>query len=355
MLADRVPGEGGSSPWAQGGMAAAVGPADRTADHAADTVAAGAELVDPAVARPSSTRAPPVVGWLQAIGAEFDRDSDGGLALGREAAHGRPHRARQGRHRRRAGPGPRRRGAAGPGSPHRSGTGRLDLLRERRPGGRCADPLVHQGELVAVAGAGGRAGHRRLRPSVGGDDTPPQAVGDGLAMAARAGAALADLEFVQFHPTALAAPRHGVAEAAGDDQVPLLTEALRGEGVLVDERTAAAASATSSRPATSWPEPSTATWPRGTGLPRRPAAGRAAARALPDGVRPLAATLASTPGSGPRPGVAGRALLLHRGGCRDRRRRTHDVARSVGGGGGEPPPACTAPTAWPPTRCWRAW
>jgi L-aspartate oxidase len=229
VVADRLPGEGGSSPWAQGGMAAAVGEDDRPADHAADTVAAGAGLVDEAVARVVSEAAPDTVDWLNRAGARFDRLPDGTLALGREAAHGR-HRIV---HARDATGAELVRTLAEVARNQRGltlATGHLavDLLRSAS---RVAGVLTRDlgtGQLIAwiapavVLATGGYAHLWAVTT------TPPEAVGDGIALAARAGAELADLEFVQFHPTAL---------AGNADPAPLLTEALRGEGaVLMDER-----------------------------------------------------------------------------------------------------------------------
>jgi L-aspartate oxidase len=228
VIADRMPGEGGSSPWAQGGMAAAVGCDDRPAEHAADTVAAGAGLVDEAVARVVSEAAPDVVEWLDRAGARFDRRPDGTLALGREAAHGR-HRIV---HARDATGAELVRALAEaarlePGLLLASRHMALELIRS---GPRVVGVLtrdLNENRLVAwvapavVLATGGFAHLWAVTT------TPPEAVGDGIVLAARAGATLADLEFVQFHPTAL---------AGSTDPAPLLTEALRGEGaVLIDE------------------------------------------------------------------------------------------------------------------------
>ncbi|HEV7368186.1 L-aspartate oxidase [Arenibaculum sp.] len=220
---------GGSSLWAQGGVAAALGPGDGPADHAADTVAAGAGLVDAAAAGLLAEEGAARVRDLLASGAPFDRAADGAPLLGREAAHGRARIVHAG-------------GDA---------TGRLlvgDLVRRlaSAPSVRvgteafAADLVVRDGRVCGVLAFHRRGGwifHRcgRVVLATGGigaawlrTTNPPEATGDGLAMAARAGAVLADPEFVQFHPTALAA---GGTSA----RMPLLTEALRGAGaVLVD-------------------------------------------------------------------------------------------------------------------------
>ncbi|HRX40935.1 MAG TPA: FAD-dependent oxidoreductase, partial [Parvularculaceae bacterium] len=87
VVTARPVGEGASSPWAQGGMAAAVGPDDTPNLHFADTVGAGAGLVDPDAASVLVDGGPPAVEDLMAYGVEFDRNPDGTLKLGREAAH----------------------------------------------------------------------------------------------------------------------------------------------------------------------------------------------------------------------------------------------------------------------------
>jgi L-aspartate oxidase len=219
-------GVGGSSPWAQGGIAAAVGKDDAPALHAADTLAAGAGLSDPHVVEILTAEGPERIQALLALGAHFDLDNSGSLALGREAAHSR----RRILHARDA-----------------TGAEIVRTLVEavrRSPQIRVVDEAfavdlaMENGEVVGLLAV--HAGGRRmlhLAPAVvlatGGlgrlylhTTNPREATGDGLAMAARAGARLVDLEFVQFHPTAL---------ASGADPMPLLTEALRGEGaILVD-------------------------------------------------------------------------------------------------------------------------
>jgi len=220
-------GSGGSSPWAQGGIAAAVGKDDAPALHAADTLAAGAGLNDPHVVEILTAEGPDRVKALLALGAHFDLDDAGALSLGREAAHSR----RRILHARDA-----------------TGAEIVRTLVEavhRSPQIRVVDQAfaidlaMEDGAVVgllAVDSHGRRVLH--LAPSVvlatGGlgrvflhTTNPREATGDGLAMAARAGARLVDLEFVQFHPTAL---------ATGADPMPLLTEALRGEGaILIDD------------------------------------------------------------------------------------------------------------------------
>jgi L-aspartate oxidase len=217
----------GSSPWAQGGIAAAVGGDDAPALHAADTMAAGAGLNDPDVVALLTGEGPERVRALLDLGARFDLDESGQLSLGREAAHGRRRILHS-------------RDATG-AEIVRALSEAVRLAPEIRvEEGAFAVDLVLDGSRVAGVLADHADGRRilHLAPAVvlatGGlgrlylhTTNPAEATGDGLAMAARAGARLVDLEFVQFHPTALA--------AEGADPMPLLTEALRGEGaVLLD-------------------------------------------------------------------------------------------------------------------------
>jgi L-aspartate oxidase len=219
----------GASPWAQGGIAAAVGPDDSPALHAADTLAAGAGLSDPDVVELLTGEGPERLRTLLDLGARFDRDAAGRLNLGREAAHGRRRILHA-------------RDATGAEIVRALSEAVLQAHEIRVEEGAFAIDLVLDGVRVAGVLARHADGRRvlHLAPAVvlatGGlgrlylhTTNPPEATGDGLAMAARAGARLVDLEFVQFHPTALA--------AEGADPMPLLTEALRGEGaVLLDGR-----------------------------------------------------------------------------------------------------------------------
>jgi L-aspartate oxidase len=219
---------GGSTPWAQGGLAAAIGSDDSAALHAADTLGAGAGLVDELVAKVVTEGAAEAIAWLVDQGARFDRDERGELVLGREAAHSRQRIV----HAKDATGSELARAltaacAADPATRLVTDTVAIDLLVAE---GGVAGVLARDnaaGELVAYLAPAvvlATGGYAHLWAAT---TTPPQATGDGVAMAARAGVALADLELVQFHPTAL---------ASGADPRPLLTEALRGEGAtLVDE------------------------------------------------------------------------------------------------------------------------
>jgi L-aspartate oxidase len=216
---------GGSSPWAQGGVAAAVGPDDSPAQHLADTIACGGGLVDEEAARLLTEEAPARIADLVAVGVPFDREPDGSFALGLEGGH----------HRRRiihAGGGatgwhivrslanvvlatPDISVLEGPSvTAIRTRAGRATGVEIVWPDG--IDGVLEGPVVLATGGCAGL--YRR--------STNPAAVnGGGIALAWQAGAALADLEFVQFHPTALDLP---VAEMG--HKALLLTEALRGEG-----------------------------------------------------------------------------------------------------------------------------
>jgi L-aspartate oxidase len=226
LLAKGPLGRTGNSPWAQGGVAGAVGPGDSPALHAADTLAVAGELGDPAAVGRLTAEGPERLARLVALGARFDRDASGQLDLAREAAHSRARvlhaRDATGAEVVRAlGQALGTRG--GLAVFERASARNLVLDGERIAGvlARHADGalVLHRARAVVLATGGiGRAFARTTNP--------PEATGDGLALAWRAGARLADLEFVQFHPTAL---------DVGADPMPLLTEALRGAGAtLVD-------------------------------------------------------------------------------------------------------------------------
>lgn len=232
ILTRGEPGSG-SSREAQGGIAAAVGDGDDPAAHVADTAAVGGGLVDPTVAETVTRAAPERIAWLERLGARFDRRGDR-LALGREAGHS----ARRIVHARGDATGAevvrallaevRRREVE-----ILAGFDLVDLARhgDRIVGvlalGPDGEPFLHLAGAVVLATGG--IGRLYLRTT-----NPPEVTGSGLAAAARAGALVADAEFVQFHPTALDVPA---------DPVPLLTEALRGEGatLLSDARSLMAA------------------------------------------------------------------------------------------------------------------
>jgi len=230
---------GGSSAWAQGGVAAALGEGDSPRLHAADTLAVSGGLGESEVVELLTREGAERVRWLLTLGAAFDRDGHGHLKLGREAAHSR----RRILHARGDATGAelvrtlRRAVARAPEVEIFEETfaehlvrseGRSDIRSDGGPEGRVVGVLAHgpDGRRVlhlarAVVLATGGLGRLFLHTT-----NPPAVTGDGLALAARAGARLVDLEFVQFHPTALLSEK---------DPMPLLTEALRGEGaILVD-------------------------------------------------------------------------------------------------------------------------
>lgn len=230
IITARRLGEGGSSAWAQGGLAAALGPDDTTNLHFADTMEAGAGLVDPKAARVLVEGGPAAVEDLARLGVPFDRAPDGSLRLGREAAHCRDrivHAAGD-----QAGAEIMRALAkAARAANHIVLRERIvveDLLLDQE--GRVAGVLafdVARGERVEIAAAetilatGGLGGLYAVTTN------PIQTQGHGLAIAARAGAIIRDPEFVQFHPTAL---------DIGADPAPLATEALRGAGARLVDR-----------------------------------------------------------------------------------------------------------------------
>lgn len=234
-------GAAGSSPLAQGGVAAAIGADDHPSLHADDTVAVAAGIGDPRLARILADGGPDVIDSLVALGIGFDRSGDGALALGREAGHSR---------RRIVHANGDATGAAVVATLAAAVRGRagielaehttaVDLIRGGPGGERVVGVVVagpggrHEALLApAVILATGGYGHCFARTTV-----PADVTGAGIALAARAGVTVADLELVQFHPTALDVARAPGAGPAGAARLPLLTEALRGEGaVLVNNR-----------------------------------------------------------------------------------------------------------------------
>ncbi len=222
-------GMASSSAWAQGGLAAALAPDDSPEAHARDTMLAGDGLVDPVTARLIAENGPARVRDLLEIGVPFDRTPEGALALSLEAAHSKPRVARV------AGDLAGKAimealSAAALQSDSISinpGLKAVELLQSDtgRIGGVIARD--HDGCLVEIEAnetvfcTGGSGGLFAVTTN------PREARGDAIAMAYRKGALLADLEFVQFHPTAI---------DVGRDPAPLATEALRGEGARLVNR-----------------------------------------------------------------------------------------------------------------------
>lgn len=228
VLLSKAPlGAEASSLWAQGGLAAAMGEDDAPALHFADTLGAGAGLCDDAVANRIVHAAPAAVEHLVRLGVGFDLRADGGWRLGLEAAHSR-HRIVH---------------ATG------DGTGR-EIMRaliaavRRAPmvtlleGVEARSLIVEDNAIKGVLAVNAQGpltiNTSRVVIATGGigglflDSTNPAGCfGQGLAIAARAGATLADLEFIQFHPTAFDGPSR---------PMPLVTEAVRGDGaILIDD------------------------------------------------------------------------------------------------------------------------
>ncbi|WHM31601.1 L-aspartate oxidase [Streptomyces sp. BPPL-273] len=224
----------GSTRWAQGGIAAALGEGDTPAQHLDDTLVAGAGLCDEEAVRILVTEGPDAVRRLIETGAHFDESTEGGLALTREGGH----------HRRRiAHAGGDATGAEISRALVEAVRARglrtvenalvLDLLTDAE--GRTAGVTLHvMGEgqhdgvgavhapaVVLATGGMGQVFSATTNPSV--------STGDGVALALRAGAEVSDLEFVQFHPTVL------FLGPCAEGQQPLVSEAVRGEGAhLVD-------------------------------------------------------------------------------------------------------------------------
>jgi L-aspartate oxidase len=218
-----------ASSWAQGGIAVALGPGDSPSQHAADTLAASDGLADPEAVRVLTSEGPDRVYELLAMGAVFDRGPDGKLGLGLEAAHTRPRIIHSGG--------------------DRTGAALISCLAEVV---RCLPEiqilehtevtrlLTRDGSVVGVGilprgGASSSLMASAVILATGGvgqlyavTTNPKVATADGWALAHRAGAQLRDIEFLQFHPTALKLPSINPA--------PLISEAVRGAGaVLLDQ------------------------------------------------------------------------------------------------------------------------
>ncbi|MFB7395258.1 L-aspartate oxidase [Streptomyces sp. NPDC056191] len=224
----------GSTRWAQGGIAAALGEGDTPEQHLDDTLVAGAGLCDERAVRVLVTEGPDAVRRLIATGADFDKTADGEIALTREGGH----------HRRRIAH------AGGDATGAEISRALVEAIRDRGvrtiehalvldlltdAEGRTAGVTLHvMGEgqhdgvgavhapaVVLATGGMGQVFSATTNPAV--------STGDGVALALRAGAEVSDLEFVQFHPTVL------FLGAGSEGQQPLVSEAVRGEGAhLVD-------------------------------------------------------------------------------------------------------------------------
>ena len=229
MISPEDLGHGASSAWAQGGVAAAMAPGDSAAAHAADTNRAGAGTVDPRVAELVTQEARDHILDLTGLGTPFDRDAKGGYVLSREAAHSfarvvRVKGDQAGAEIMRALTAELRRtpsvqvleGWLATGLQMQDGgVAGVDVARIEG-----SAPLSIMAPAILLAG-GGSGGLYAITTN------PPRIRGQVIGMAARAGAVVADAEFVQFHPTAI---------DAGEDPAPLATEALRGEGAWLINR-----------------------------------------------------------------------------------------------------------------------
>jgi L-aspartate oxidase len=218
-----------ASAWAQGGIAVALGPGDSPSQHAADTMAASDGLADPEAVRILTSEGPDRIYELLAMGAVFDRGPDGRLGFGLEAAHTQPRIIHSGG--------------------DRTGAALISCLAEVV---RCLPEiqLLEHTEVKGLITDQGRVVGATLLPrgkistsvpasavvlATGGvgqlyevTTNPKVATADGWALAHQAGAELRDIEFLQFHPTALKLP--------GINPAPLISEAVRGAGaVLLDK------------------------------------------------------------------------------------------------------------------------
>ncbi|HEU5303305.1 MAG TPA: L-aspartate oxidase [Gemmatimonadales bacterium] len=218
-----------ASAWAQGGIAVALGPGDSPSQHAADTLAASDGLADPEAVRILTSEGPDRVYELLALGAVFDRGPDGKLGFGLEAAHTKPRIIHSGGD---------RTGAALIGCLAQvvRCLSEVELLEHTEVTGLLVDQGVVTGVTLLPAG-----GVRTSLPAsavilaTGGvgqlyavTTNPRVATADGWALAHRAGALLRDIEFLQFHPTALKLP--------GVNPAPLISEAVRGAGAVLLDR-----------------------------------------------------------------------------------------------------------------------
>src|SRR4051812_31055612 len=225
----------GSTQWAQGGIAAALGPGDTPAEHEIDTLVAGAGACDRDAVHALVTEGPDAVRELIALGANFDHSPEGVLSLTREGGHHRDRIAHAG-------------GDATGAEIQRALVAAIEAapeieviqhalavdLQRDATGAVCGLTLHVMGEgqrdgigavrcraVVLASGGLGQVFSQTTNPAV--------STGDGMALALRAGAVLRDLEFVQFHPTVM----YLGPDSRG--QQPLISEAVRGEGAfLVD-------------------------------------------------------------------------------------------------------------------------
>jgi len=233
LLVTKATIDAGSTKWAQGGIAAALGPGDTPDQHKSDTLIAGAGLCDLDAVNVLVTEGPEAVRKLIAHGAVFDKAESGEIALTREGGHHRNRILHAG-------------GDATGAEVSRA----LLAAVQNDPGIEVIEHALVIDALTAadgsvcgvtlhVIGEGsrdgvGRALARAVVIATGGlgqvysqTTNPPVSTGDGVALALRAGADVADVEFIQFHPTVL------WSDTARGGQQPLISEAVRGEGAIL--------------------------------------------------------------------------------------------------------------------------
>ena len=233
LLVTKAKIDEGSTKWAQGGIAAALGPGDTPDQHKKDTLIAGADLCDSQAVEVLVSEGPEAVRKLIARGAVFDKSETGEIALTREGGHLRNRILHAG------GDATGAEISRALLAAVRSDSGievienalALDVLKSAS--GRVCGVTLH------VIGAGskdgvGRGLARAVVIATGGlgqvysqTTNPSVSTGDGVALALRAGAAIADVEFIQFHPTVL------WRDAKAGGQQPLISEAVRGEGAFL--------------------------------------------------------------------------------------------------------------------------
>ena len=225
VISPGTPLSTGSSWRAQGGVAVALDPSDSPAEHAQDTMKASRFMADEEAVKVLTEEGPDRVTELLVTGMDCDRDEHGNPVMGLEAAHSRPRVIHQ----------QDRTGRAMVAHLWEQAKGReRTVFIENRVGRLLTGPqgvegvLLDDGTVLAsprvILATGGFAGLFEATT------TGREVRGDGIVLAADAGAEVADMEFVQFHPTALADPE------VGDGPLPLLTEALRGAGAVLRNR-----------------------------------------------------------------------------------------------------------------------
>jgi L-aspartate oxidase len=229
----------GSTQWAQGGIAAALDPGDSPEEHLHDTLVAGCGVCDVPAVTALVHEGPERVRELVALGAEFDLDDEGELKLTREGGHHKDRIAHAGgdatgKEISRALIAALHRVQDDPGIEVIEHALVVDLLQDNES--RVCGVTLHvigEGQMDGVGAARSRAvvlATGGLGQVYSATTNPSVATGDGMAAALRAGAVMADVEFVQFHPTVL------WLGPGSSGQQPLISEAVRGEGAFLVDR-----------------------------------------------------------------------------------------------------------------------